>query len=465
MGLPPQTRKATKQCSVSWLRSARIFRILRLCGEANWKIKLSNFSKRPNKMGISVKTELSNLHTVAVLEAPATQPRMPQAKKPKSKGVAAPDDKISIVVARAVEELKEHLEAWQSLADNAVEPNIFYEPSVMLPAVESFGANTNFYFVFLYAPDPLRPFGAKILCGFFPLEFSRRYKKMPVAVLSLWKHAYCFLCTPLLRAEGASGTLAAFFDWLESKESPAPLMEFCSITGDRAFRKLLTDEVNKRASLTLTTDSFNRALFEPNSSEGISGKHKKELRRQQNRLAEEGLLEYVALEEEADVDDWIDDFLQLEASGWKGQQGSAFALEEMSRKFFETTVKEVFRKNRLMMIALRLNGKPVAMKCNFLSGSGSFAFKIAFDEELARFSPGVLLELENMRRVNAMPQVEWMDSCAVSEHFMINRLWTGRRTIETILVSTGKTPAGFLVSILPMLTWIKRKLSRKGAKP
>jgi hypothetical protein len=420
-------------------------------------------------MGISVNTESSNLHTVAVLEAPATQPRMPQTKKPKSKGVstqtASPGDKISVVVARGVEELKAHLEAWQILADNAVEPNIFYEPSVMLPAVESFGANTNFYFVFLYAPDPLRPFGAKILCGFFPLEFSRRYKKMPVAVFSLWKHSYCFLCTPLLRAERAGETLAAFFDWLESKESPAPLMEFCSVTGDRAFRRLLTDEFNKRASLTLSTDSFNRALFKPDSMEGISGKHKKELRRQQNRLAEEGLLEYVALEEEADVDNWIGDFLRLEASGWKGQQGSAFALEEMSRKFFETAVKEVFRKNQLMMIALRLNGKPVAMKCNFLSGSGSFAFKIAFDEDRARYSPGVLLELENMRRVSAMPEVEWMDSCAVSEHFMINRLWTERRAMETILVSTGKNPADFLVSILPMLSWIKRKISRKSAKP
>lgn len=420
-------------------------------------------------MGINVKTELPNLHTVAVLEASATQPQMPQAKKPKSKGASTPtitpDNKMSVVVVRRVEELKEHLEAWQSLADNTIEPNIFYEPLLLLPAVESFGANTNFYFVFLYATDPLRPFGAKVLCGFFPLEFSPRYKKMPVAVFSLWKHSYCFLCTPLLRAERASETLSAFFDWLESQESPAPLMQFSSITGDRTFRKLLTDEFNKRASLTLITDSFNRALFQPNSIEGISGKHKKELRRQQNRLAEEGLLEYVALEEHADVDNWIKDFLQLEASGWKGQEGSAFALEERSRKFFETAIKQAFETNRLMMIALRLNGKPVAMKCNFLSGSGSFAFKIAFDENLARYSPGVLLELENMRRVNTMPQVEWMDSCAVSEHFMINRLWTKRRAIETILVSTGKPPADFLVSVWPVLTWVKRKLSRANAKP
>ena len=39
----------------------------------------------------------------------------------------------------------------------------------------------------------------------------------------------------------------------------------------------------------------------------------------------------------------------------------------------------------------------VAMKCNFLSGAGSFAFKIAFDEAFARFSPGVQLEIDNVQ--------------------------------------------------------------------
>jgi hypothetical protein len=117
-----------------------------------------------------------------------------------------------------------------------------------------------------------------------------------------------------------------------------------------------------------------------------------------------------------------------------------------------------------MMIALKLNDKPIAMKCNFLTRYGAFAFKIAFNEEFARYSPGVLLELENMHQINLMPEIEWMDSCAISEHFMINRLWTGRRTIETLVCSTGKGAADFLVSALPLIRWFKRKLSHKKAK-
>jgi hypothetical protein len=419
-------------------------------------------------MGVNVTGKNSDIQTVAVLDTTAPQIRMPAAKQPKTKDNSSSnttaDNKFSVAVIRSLDGLKEHLEAWQSLSENSIEPNIFYEPLAMIPAVEFLSTDEDLYFVFVYATDPLRPFGAKILCGFFPLQYSGHYKKMPVSVLRLWKHSYCFLCTPLLREGSERETLQAFFDWLESSESPAQLMEFASITGDGVFRKLLIDELNQRALLAFSDNSYNRALFKPNSGEGISGRHKKELRRQQNRLSEEGRLEYFALEKEADVETWLNDFIQLEAKGWKGLQGSAFASQETSEKFFKTVAKQAFAKDQLIMMALRLDGKPIAMKCNFLSQSGAFAFKIAFDENFARYSPGVLLELENMQRINAMPKIEWMDSCAVSEHFMINRLWTKRRTIETLLCSTGKAPADFLVSVLPLMRWFKRKISRKRAK-
>lgn len=399
------------------------------------------------------------------MDSSTPQARRSFANAPPSENAATtvrlPDNQFSVVVVRGGEDLQVRLKDWQALAAEAIEPNCFYEAWMLIPALASLAANADLYFVFVYAPDPLRPLGAKILCGFFPLEWSRRYKNLPVSVLRLWKHDYCFLCTPLLKGGVERETLAAFFDWLASEASPATLMEFCSLAADGAFHQLLLDELNHRASLSFVDERYNRALLRPDNCEGISGRHKKELRRQQNRLAEEGLLEYVALEDDAAVGTWIKDFLALEASGWKGQQQSAFASEASSRRFFEAAVKAAFAEQQLMMLALRLNGKPIAMKCNFLTGRRAFAFKIAFDETYSRYSPGVLLELENMRRVNASPTIEWMDSCAVSDHFMINRLWTKRRTIESLVVSTGKGPADFVVAALPLLRWFKRQLSRQ----
>ena len=111
---------------------------------------------------------------------------------------------------------------------------------------------------------------------------------------------------------------------------------------------------------------------------------------------------------------------------------------------------------RLMMLAARLDGQTIAEKCNFLAGAGAFAFKIAFDEAHAQSSPGVLLEIENIRRSHLSVGLEWMDSCSVADNF-INSLWLDRRTISTTLVATGRGPGGFLVSTLPLLRWLNRK--------
>ncbi len=51
---------------------------------------------------------------------------------------------------------------------------------------------------------------------------------------------------------------------------------------------------------------------------------------------------------------------------------------------------------KLMMLSLTIDGKPIAMKCNLLSGNGAFAWKITYDEDYARFSPGCILEKANI---------------------------------------------------------------------
>jgi len=117
------------------------------------------------------------------------------------------------------------------------------------------------------------------------------------------------------------------------------------------------------------------------------------------------------------------------------------------------------------MLALRLDGRPIASKCDFLAADGSFTFKIAFDESYARYSPGLLLELHNIQRLHAQSRTGWVDSCTHAENFMFNRLWLGRRTIESRVVSTGKAPGDLVIAMLPLLAWLSRKLLRRRASP
>jgi hypothetical protein len=241
-------------------------------------------------------------------------------------------------------------------------------------------------------------------------------------------------------------------------------MDFNLVSGDGPFHQLLNECLAARNASSLEGASHNRAVLRPKESADTylraaqSSEHRKDLRRKRRRLSELGQLEVTSLEAGGDIDAWVEEFLQLEASGWKGTTGGAFACIEANRNYFVSITKTAFARGRLIMLAVRLDGKPIAMKCNFIAEPGSFAFKIAFDENFAAYSPGVLLEIENIGHFHAQRSVEWMDSCAIPDHPMINRLWLDRRTIKSLLIPTGMKAGELVISTLPLMRSLNRRL-------
>jgi hypothetical protein len=182
-------------------------------------------------------------------------------------------------------------------------------------------------------------------------------------------------------------------------------------------------------------------------------------------LAAKGQLEYVTLRENDDVQSWISGFLQLESSGWKGKEGSALASHDADRLFFSAVATAAFQRGRLLMLALLVNNKAIAYRCSLLAGPGSFSFKIAFDEAYARFAPGVLLHLENVRYLHSRPEIRWMDSCTSPDNSMLNHLWPDRRAMTTLVVGAGRGSGDLVVALMPLVRWLKRKLFGIRSKP
>jgi len=236
------------------------------------------------------------------------------------------------------------------------------------------------------------------------------------------------------------------------------------VGADGPFWRALTKALEQSGRRSFAPRRFERAVLRRRVcgdafiTEALSHKGAKELRRLERRLAEAGPLEYAALEHAGQAEQWIADFLELEARGWKGRGASALASTAAGRLFFTRAARAAARHGRLMMLGLRLAGRWIALKCNFVSGEGAFAFKIAYDEDYAKFSPGVLLELENIRRFHSRPELRWMDSCAESDHFMANRLWLDRRVLLDPVSTTGRATGDVMVSSLPLLQWVSRGL-------
>ncbi|MBO0725800.1 MAG: GNAT family N-acetyltransferase [Blastocatellia bacterium] len=396
----------------------------------------------------------------------ATAP--PDASRRAAGDGAAHEVRMSVLVIDDLTALEKYIPAWEDLAADTIEPNAFYEPWMMLPAIRAFKADQRLQLALVLAHEPSRSFETPLLCGIFPLEQQNHYqglsRNLPFKTLRLWKHKYCYLCTPLVRAGYGPQVVAAFFDWLDAGSHNCSLMEFRFIAGDGPFSSLLIDYFERHAKLHYISTYFLRALFRPTVDVDIylcaalSVKHRKTLRRQEKQLSAIGRLEYDALTQDDDVGVWIEEFLQLEAGGWKGRENSAIASTESDRTYFRSIAKEAFRRGRLSMLALRLDGRPIAYKCDFLTGRGLFTFRIAFDENYARNSPGMLLEIENVRRLHALSQIEWVDSCTDPSNFMFNRLWLARRPIQDVVIGAGKSMGDWVVAAIPLLKLLNRKL-------
>ncbi len=360
------------------------------------------------------------------------------------------------------DQLAPHTAAWQDLARNSAEPNAFYEPWLLLPAWRRLGPDLRVVLV-------LGPDGG--LHGFFPFLARRPLPFLPLTVLESWRHDYGFLTTPLLRKGEATAVLETLFQWFRRSPHGAALWRLPLASADGPFRHALAEACRRHHRPSFEADAYPRALMQRAAGadeyleNALAKKRLREVRRKDRALAARGRYEHRALARGEDTTRWADDFLALEGAGWKGRDGTAIAGDPAHAAFFREMLAGAHAAGRLQFLGLYLDGRPIALKVNFLAPPGAFAFKIAFDETLHSQSPGVVLEADNVERFHADPALRWMDSCAMPGHPMIDKLWTERRLVHDLWVATGRTPGDLLVSLMPLGRCLKRCFSRPAAPP
>ena len=360
---------------------------------------------------------------------------------------------------------------WQELADGALEPNAFYEPWMALPALRTLesSASGGVQFLLAWAPHPSGRKGERQLCGLFPVQSRSLGGLLPVRVQALWRYTYCYLCTPLLRPRVAREVLELFLDWVGKSGGTGRLFGGEFLPAQGAFYQLLVDALHRRGWSSFQRELFTRALLRRASSAeqylelALAGRRRKELRRLRARLEEQGRLTVEQLQPHQDWRPGVKAFVALEARSWKGGEGVALGSHPTHLRFFEQLAEAAHARGRLELLALELDGRPVAMKLNLQSAAGSWAVKIAFDPDFARFSPGVLLEVENINRQHEQGAPGVMDSCADPSRFMINHLWTERLAMQSLWVATDSLPQSLLLGCLPLAQWARRRLKARAA--
>lgn len=349
--------------------------------------------------------------------------------------------------------------AWEALAESPLEHNVFCEPWLLLPALDEFGGRDDAR-VGLVFDDR-----SNDLIGVFPFVRTRIWSHPPISTVSGWIHEQSFLGTPLLHADAARAkeAIVRFFDAV----GDAAILGFDDISGDGEFMRLLTEVVAMERGLPwLVTNSLTRPVLRPraNADEyivaALDGDARRKLRSKKRGLEKFGSVRVASVEQPSELEEWLSNFFRLEERGWKGRLGTAIGNHLHARRYFEQCIRDGFRRGRVMALTLLVGDRPVALKLNLSSGRDWFAYKIAYDEELARYSPGLQLEIENIRRVHDMPDVRLMDSCTGPTIRLFRDVWLERRLIHSVLVATSREPGPLLVAALPLLRWGKRHAER-----
>ncbi len=353
---------------------------------------------------------------------------------------------------------------WSRLAKQALEPNPFYEPWFLLPALQHLQFPGPVNAILVWQETPKQPTAPRDLVALLPIFVNRKAKGFPVPVAELAHRFYFASSVPLVHREDALEILSAIWQWCRGKEAPAQILAFPFLPTDGAFYHLLVDEASTSNRLMQVESAYTRTRFlhtvprEAYYQSNFSGRARKHYRRQKELLSELGAWNYDALSAEEDCGPWVEQFLELEASGWKGQQGTALASNEADATFFRVVTANAHARGQLCMHRITLDGKAVASRCAWRSGDDAFLSKVAYDEAMARYSPGVLLEVECI--LNASPQDPvWTDSCTFKGNTVYPRLWNQRRAVLNLKVSAGTMGGDLALTMAPWARALKRHLT------
>lgn len=136
-----------------------------------------------------------------------------------------------------------------------------------------------------------------------------------------------------------------------------------------------------------------------------------DLRRQTRRLEEQGIrIEFSVERQPGRVAECIGEYGRLEATGWKGTEGTAVTAENQQGRFYRDVLEKFCTKGEGAIYRLLFSGKVVATDLCLERNGMMAVLKIAYDESLAGISPGKFLHREILRQLfqeQNIEVVEW----------------------------------------------------------
>lgn len=344
---------------------------------------------------------------------------------------------LAIYPASAGFDLVEELD---HLSARTIEANVFFNPRFLAPAMPRL-EDREIRLAVIRDGSEYR----SRLRMLVPYSVEKPSVPLGVQVMRAWSSPYGPLGTPLLDRDDPDGVVADFFAMLARPHLKLPkVFVMPDMRLDGPVARMLSTVAEANGLPLEITGRFDRPFLESGLpadeylKASLGNRHYKEFRRLGRRLAEQGVVEHKVARTQDEVRQGLEQFLTLEASGWKGRKRTAMAIDRYRAAFAREAVHRMSEHDLCRIHSLTLDGRPIASLVVFIEAGVAYTWKIAYDESLAAFSPGVLLMMEVTGQHLGDPDIVATDSCAVPDHPMVGKLWSERKQMGTLVI--GLTP-------------------------
>jgi len=128
----------------------------------------------------------------------------------------------------------------------------------------------------------------------------------------------------------------------------------------------------------------------------------------------------------ADLPSAFETFLELEASGWKGEAGTSTAIKHHTRlvSFYRELLDVFSMTDSFQVNLLEINGVPAAGQMCIKSGDTWFILKVGYNDDLKQYGAGNILMLAFLDRIdgdNAASELNLVTSPAWAERWHLNQ--------------------------------------------
>ncbi|WP_354509541.1 GNAT family N-acetyltransferase [Oerskovia enterophila] len=366
---------------------------------------------------------------------------------------AAAGAEVASRIVRVADLGAEDLAAWQRLADSSLEPNPYFEPAVLGAAARGMGGGRAV--MALVVAD-----GSGWL-AFLPFETVARNRLWPARHASLdgpFVERFAALRAPLVDAARPRLAVASLVAALHARRRAlGQAVDLPLLRASGETTTLLLGAFARAGMPVREWDRISRGALVPGAGDrdelgpDLSASRRKNLRRRRRHLEEE-LGEELRIVDATAEPGIVEQFLDLEAAGWKGdraQGGEARRVVPGAAPWFSGLVEAYRERGEAHVLRVGQAGAPVYLAVRVRRDGVVFSISDAYDPAWSAHSPGAWGRLLGMRLLAEMPGTVLVDSCIDPRRYPDETLlYPDRVDLVSVTCAVGSWPSRVLLSAI-----------------